>query len=360
MVAKIIKSCVKLRFVIVTTLALSFSLSSNAISFKLDSIAEWGKFPRFCVNVYRWGDKFFNTYDSTYVRGTGTKFNIKLTADSWLNHYRFILPNDRLQNDNRYIDMHSRPSTSMGLYLTYLAVSIGYDINLSSIINGVREGRQRYQLAFNCALFGAEVYKEINNVQTRITRFGSMHHLKLPFNGMHSNSWGIDAYYFFNNKRYSQAAAFNFGKIQTRSQGSFYAGLSIYSQNYNFDFSNLEEELKCNIPEEWEENHFISKTRNYGIRAGYAYNWVFARRWLMGVSVSPTIGIKHGYTNSSIRTTSFSMFNHARLSVVWNAGRWFAGIVGNANTAIISSSKSLFLGNELSFEASVGYRFNIW
>ena len=29
----------------------------------LDSIAAWGKFPRFCINTYRWGDRFFNGYD---------------------------------------------------------------------------------------------------------------------------------------------------------------------------------------------------------------------------------------------------------------------------------------------------------
>ncbi len=40
---------------------------ANALSLALDSIREWGKFPNFCVDVYRWGDRFFNTYDSAYV-----------------------------------------------------------------------------------------------------------------------------------------------------------------------------------------------------------------------------------------------------------------------------------------------------
>ena len=57
---------------------------AQGISFALDSIAEWGKFPRFCVNVYRWGDKFFNSYDSTYVQGSGKRWNIKLKGDSWM------------------------------------------------------------------------------------------------------------------------------------------------------------------------------------------------------------------------------------------------------------------------------------
>ncbi|MDE6205419.1 MAG: hypothetical protein K2F66_04800, partial [Duncaniella sp.] len=29
------------------------------------------RFPRFCLNVYNWGDRTFNSYDTTYVVGTG-------------------------------------------------------------------------------------------------------------------------------------------------------------------------------------------------------------------------------------------------------------------------------------------------
>ena len=60
-------------------------------SFALDSIAAWGKFPRFCVGVYQWGDKFFNSYDSTYVQGSGKRWNVKMKLDSWFDQYDFRL-----------------------------------------------------------------------------------------------------------------------------------------------------------------------------------------------------------------------------------------------------------------------------
>lgn len=361
MLKKVVIWFVSLRVAMCLLIALSFCQGARAVSFDLDSIAEWGKFPRFCVGVYRWGDKFFNTYDSTYVVGTGTKFNVKITADSWLNYYRFVLPNGGNSIfDNNYVDLISRPSTSVGIHLTYLAVSVGYDINLSSLFRGVKEARQRYQFGFNCALFGAEAYKEINSVGTRLRRFGNIRHLHVPFDGMHSDSWGITAYYFINNKRYSQAAAFSYSKIQRRSQGSFYVGLSVYSQNYDFDFSNLDPSLRELLPEEWENNHFITKTRNFGVRVGYGYNWVFAKNMLFGVQVSPTIGVKHGFTNSTIKKTSFSLYNNARVSVVWNKGKWFAGVTAEGNTAVVSDRQTTFLGNELSVTAAVGYRFNLW
>lgn len=361
MLQKIIDRISSLRLALCLLLVMAVAPAVEGRSFALDSIAEWGKFPRFCVGVYRWGDKFFNTYDSAYVVGTGTKFNVKVTADSWLDFYRFVIPGESGSSfDDRYVDLVSRPSTSIGVHLTYLAVSVGYDINLTSLFRGIKEARQRYQFGFNCALFGFEAYREINSTGTKLTRLGNSRHLNIPYNGMQSDSWGIDVYYFLNNKRYSQSAAFSFSKIQKKSQGSFYGGLSVFAQNYDFDFSGLPPYLLSKLPEEWENNHFISKTQNYGFKLGYAYNWVFRENWLLGVSVSPTIGVKHGYTNSDTSKTGLSLYNRAQMSVVWNKDRWFAGVIGNANTAIVRDRQTTFLGSELSVTAAVGYRFNLW
>ena len=346
------KLVIRLFLVIVSVLA--SGQRAEAISFNLDSIAEWGKFPRFCVNTYRWGDKFFNSYDSTYVVGTGTKFNVKIITDSWLDYYRFTLP------ENQYVDLVSDPSTSIGAYLTYLAVSVGYDINISNLVGGVRDARSRYQFGFNCSLLGVEAYIENNEVGTKMTRFGDMRDLDIPFNGIKVDTWGIDAYYFFNHKRYSQAAAFNFSKIQRRSQGSFYAGLSIYSQGYDFDFSGLDPHMLDMLPEEWNGYHYRVKTTNYGFRLGYGYNWALGKKWLIGVSVSPTIGFKVGFVNSDTEETSFSLYNRIKFSAVWNHGYWFIGGVGNVNSSLIADRRTTFLGNIISGTVSVGYRFNLW
>lgn len=327
---------------------------AGAVSFNLDSIAEWGKFPRFCVNTYRWGDRFFNSYDSTYVVGTGTKFNVKATTDSWLDAYQFSLP------DNQRVEMHSDPSTSVGAYITYLAVSLGYDINVSSLFGGVKDARSRYRFGFDCSLLSVEMYWENNDVGTKIKRFGPYRHINMDFNGVKVGSWGIDAYYFFNHKKYSQAAAFNFSKIQRKSQGSFYAGLSIYSQNYNFDFSSLPADMLQLLPLHWTNHTYKVKTHNYGFRLGYGYNWVVGRNWIVCGSVSPTVGLKKGFINSDVEKTSFSLFNHVKLSGVWNHGRWFVGIVGKVDMAIVNDRKTMFLGANISLSTAVGWRFNLW
>lgn len=348
------------RLLVILTLLASFAAAENAAarSYALDSIAEWGKFPRFCVNTYRWADHFFNPYDSAYVRGSGYKFNVKLNTDSWLNHLNFRIPS---QASSPYtIDLRSQPTTTMGVYLTYMALSVGYDINVSKLLGTSPHTRQRYQFGFNCSLLAAEAYWERNTADTRLTRFGSQKGLSLPFSGVNAESWGIDAYYFFNHKRYSQAAAFTYGKIQQRSQGSFYAGIAIYSQSYNIDFSSLPHDMRELLPEWWLDYHYRVRTRNYGLRLGYGYNWVFAPRWVFGTTLSPVVGVSRGIINSTEKSTDFALNLHFKMSVAWNNKHWFAGAVGMLDSSIVNDRKTLFVGSNLSFTASVGYRFNLW
>lgn len=334
--------------------ALGLTPHASAISFNLDSISEWGKFPRFVVNTYRWGDKFFNGYDTTYVQGAGYKFNTKITTDSWLDGYNFKLP------DNKHIFMRSDPSTSVGLYLTYLAVSVGYDVNVSKLFGGVDRSRQRWRFGFNCMLFGAEAYVIRNDVGTTLKRFGDINNLNLPFNGINNSTWGIDAYYFFTHKRYSEAASFNYSRLQKKSAGSFFTGFSIYSQKLDFDFSTLPPYLRDQLPQYWVDHHYKVNTHNYALRLGYGYNWVFAPNWVLGISESPIVGLRKGYVNSDIEKLSVSLYNRTKLSVVWNKGRWFFGATGKFDVAIVNNRRTIYAGGVLSGEAVFGCRFNLW
>lgn len=326
-------------------------------SLSLDSIATWGKFPRFCVNTYRWGDEFFNGYDTSYVVGTGYKFNGKITSDSWTDGYHFILPN------SKSIMMRSHASTTVGFYLTYLALSVGYDANIRQIFGGERDARKRWRFGFNCMLFAAEFYYVRNNSGTVITHFGDRkqpERIRLAFNDLDTFTWGVDAYYFFNHKRYSEAASFNFSRIQLKSQGSFYTGFSIYTQKLNFNFSKLPAEMRDQLPTSWKDFRYNVHTHNYAVRLGYGYNWVFHRGWCLGITESPIIGIRSGFVNSDISKVSFSLYNRTGLSIVWNHKRWFAGGMAKFDFAIVNDKETTYAGGTLSGEAVVGFRFNIW
>lgn len=341
-------------------LSVIFPRPAKSLSLALDSIAEWGKFPRFCVNTYRWGDKFFNSYDTAYVEGTGYKFNLKLKTETWDDRYHFSLP------ENYRMNLVSDWSTSAGFWLSYLAVSVGYDLNVSKYFGGSDRVRRRFNFKFNCALFGADLYWITNDVGTTVKQFGprdEMMTLNIPFDGINTTVFGIDTYYIINNKRYSRAAAFNFGKIQKRSQGSFFFGFSYWKQNFNFDFNKLPMSIKEDLPPSWAERGYVYYTdnHNYTARAGYGYNWVFAPHWLMGVSESPMLGIKHGYFNAhDQKKTSCSLANRIQLSLVWNNNHWFAGFIGTADNTLIYDKNHQLISGIYNLELSVGYRFNLW
>lgn len=331
----------------------------NAFSLALDSIATWGKFPNFCIKTYRWGDKFFNSYDSTYVEGTGYKFNIKAKSELWLDNYVFQLP------DNYRMTMTSEMNMSGGFYITYLALSLGYDYNIGKFIGIGETSRRKLNFRFNCALLSADLYWITNNIGTNITSYGHKGHVtscNIPFTGINVNMFGVDSYYFFNNKRYSRAAAFNYSKIQKRSQGSWFLGLSYWTQTFTFNFNGLDDKIISGLPADWADNGYIFNinSHNYAFRGGFGYNWVFARHWLLGISESPVIGIKYGSVNGEQHKVSLSLSNRAQMSVVWNNRHWFAGIIMSADNGFYFDRKQSLINGVFNTEISAGYRFNLW
>lgn len=332
---------------------------ANALCLDLDSVATWGKFPRFCVNTYRWGDKFFNSYDSTYVEGTGYKFNVKFKADTWIDNYDFMLP------DNYRMSMVSDYCTSAGIWVTYLAVSAGYDMNVNKYLGVNESARKRFNFKFSCALFSANFYWTTNNVGTSIKRMGKSGDVKkfdLPFNGINTKLFGVDAFFFFNNKKYSQAAAFNYSKIQKRSQGSFCLGFSYWTQDFNFDFTQLPLTIQQQVPDSWSNgnSHYQVYNHNYSVCGGYGYNWAFNKHWILGVSESPIVGLKHGTFNGEKPRVSFSLYNRFQLSAVWNNNRWFGGLILKAENGLFYDKSHSLYNGVFTGEASFGYRFNIW
>lgn len=331
--------------------------TSGAFSFALDSIAAMGKFPAFCIKTYRWGDKFFNGYDTLYVKGSGHKFNVKFLTNTWVDIYNFDL------QDNMRMRLQSDPSTTVGLRLTYLAVSVGYDKNINKFFGSDAGAKRQFSFGFNCSLFAFNMYWSKNEVGTKINKFGQSGHTfnpNLSFNNGITEEKGINLYYFFNHKKYSQAAAFSFSRIQTRSQGSFFAGLSYSWQSFDFNFGNLPHYILDHFPETWSNYRYSATNHDYAFKLGYGYNWVFHRRWLLAVSESPSIGLKHGFINSDERRNTFALSNQFKLSLIWNRGNWFAGMIGELNTNLIVDKDNTFSTNIGSFIATVGYRFDIW
>lgn len=100
-----------------------------------------------------------------------------------------------------------------------------------------------------------------------------------------ARTMSLNALYFFNYKHFSYAAANSQTFIQKRSAGSFVAGATLFHSKYDFvdDLNAFFIMLMNNAGciKQWQAN----------VGAGYAYNWVPAKGWLISGMAMPTLTV---------------------------------------------------------------------
>ena len=319
-----------------------------------DTTVIWPKFLKFCVDVYNWGDRTFNSYDPEYVIGTGKRWKVRLVSDNWLDTYAMRLPPGIRTN------MSSDVYANLGAYIQYMAVSVGSSYDLKKLFKRHEPSHKKYEFGFVCALFNAELYYHENRGGVNIRKFGDINDGKLIkeyFPGVSMYTLGFDAYYFFNNKKYSQGAAYNFAKYQLKSQGSFIIGLSITNQKLSFDFSQLPNSLKDKLPDS-EILDYYFHYNSYAILGGYGYNWVIAPKLLFNATLLPSIGFSHYYEDSLEGDKYLLSLNiQGKLSLTYNLGNYYFGLMGNLKGHYYKQGTMSLFSSIENFSAYIGLRF---
>lgn len=94
-----------------------------------------------------------------------------------------------------------------------------------------------------------------------------------------------DGYYIFNKRRFSYKAAYRQSVIQKRSAGSWLAGAMFYYSDFRYDdLSNAELLVYMNNVgriKQWQAN----------VGAGYGYNYVPAKGWLISAMAMPMLTV---------------------------------------------------------------------
>lgn len=319
-----------------------------------DTTVIYPKFIKFCVDVYNWADVTFNSYDPEYVEGTGKRWKFRLVSDNWVDSYSLTLPG------NLHTWMMSNLYSNIGAYLQYMAVSVGSSYDIGKLFHHKEPSHKKYEFGFNCARFNAELYYHENKGGTNLRRFGQYKDGKIfkeIFPGLSLYNLGFDAYYFFNNKRYSQGAAYNFSKFQKKNQGSFLVGFSFTNLKLTIDFDKLPENLKpfLTIPN---DTNYIFHYNSYAVIFGYGYNWVISPNLLFNITASPSIGASHCYKDSLEGEKWMMSVNIAgRTSLTYNLGNYFFSIIGKMNGHWYKSRVHSMFSSIENFSANVGLRF---
>lgn len=318
-----------------------------------DTAVIYPKFVKFCVDAYNWADNFFNHYDPEYVVSTGKRWKARIVNDNWVDSYILNLP-DHLRT-NMLSDLYA----NFGGYIQYMAISVGFTVDFNKIFGNKPIDHRKWEFGFNCARFNVEAYYHENTGGTYLRKFGNYNdgrHFKMRFPGVTLKNFGIEGVYFFNHEKYSQGAAYNFSKIQKKSQGSFLAGFTYNNLRINFDFTQLPDALKpyLTIPAQQYLFHYNS----YAVVVGYGFNCVINDRLLYNITVNPSFGVAHCFADSfQGEKYMFAMNFAGRTSLTYNLGNWFFSIIGKINGQLYHSGKYTLFSSVENFSANIGIRF---
>ena len=317
-----------------------------------DSTMGYPRFVKFCYRTYVWGDRTFNSYDSAYVVGTGKNWKLILKSDNWADSY-VGLP----LTDVRMV-MNSDLVSNVGVSLSFMAVSLGYSVNVSNLLHGGNVSNKA-EFSFTCARFAADAYSwenrnDVNVIYTNERVDDSRH--KLKQSGITRKAKGVTAYYFFNNSRYAQAAAYCFSKYQKRNAGSWLAGVSLQHFDVKFDAEQLIDEPHAFIPAQTDSLRILYN--DYCVLLGYAHNWVLGDKWLMNLTMTPYAGYRYNHLHNGDHFASAVSLNlRGRVAAVYNHKQFFLGIQGLFDHHRYKTKRSRLVNSTLDFVLLSGIRF---
>ena len=215
-------------------------------------------------------------YDTAYIVRPQTKW----TVIARLNVSGATIETEGIDNGQYYqSEMEANSKATLSLGVGYQGFLLSLALNPAKLMGKYND----YELNFNCyrRSFGFDViYHDAKNFTGWYDQEG-MERVELPDGMLHVQTLNVNAYYAFNNRRFSYPAAFSQSYIQRRSAGSFLLAASGMGQRATLD---------------WEDGQKLKMT-NIGIGAGYGYNFVPHQGWLLHISALPTFIV---YNNASM------------------------------------------------------------
>jgi hypothetical protein len=191
-----------------------------------------------------------------------------------------------------------------------------------------------------------------------------------PFDGIEVGITGANIYYIFNHGRFSYPAAFSQSTIQKISCGSWLAGVGYTRHSLDFDSDQLQNLIDSKLGKQTipvDSGLRVDEVRYYdlSISGGYAYNWVFAKNWLLGSSVQLALGYKRTYGDMEGNTRGGFTFKNmnidgvGRFGLVYNNMRWYAGASAIVHTYNYSMSRFRTNNTFGSLNVYVGCNFGL-
>lgn len=329
-----------------------FMFKHGKLSFR-DPYIHWPRGTMWAVRTIRFIDRILNAQDSAYITGTGYRFKFYATTENWFDSYSM--------NFNNIMPMMlmSDLTSSLGLYVNAIGLSLGYSVDMTNILGGRTSVCHKWRFGVDTELFSAAIHRYTNDGGTYIRGFGSFNngepiHLNLP--GMRMANYGAEFYFYINNRRYSRAAAYSFSKIQKKSAGSLIVGMQYNNLNLDMDLSSAPPVLMPYMKIEPRAYRF--HYNNYAFVIGYGHNFVMGKHFLLNITGLPGLGWNHCYEDSVEGAGELVSLNvKGGLSLVYNNKAFFCAAGSQMEGHWYRSLSYSMFDSLMLFTAHAGIRF---
>lgn len=314
---------------------------------------EWPGFLGFCVKAYNWFNDNFNTYDPEYVETSDKLWKVRLTSDNWVDLYYFH------PTDAPYMRLSGNINPNLGAYVNFLALSVGYSIDLRTLTSGDKARHKKFDLQLACSrlVFEGHYWQNSESAYIRsVEGYKDGDWIRESFSGLTFRSVHASMMYVFNYRKFSYGAAYNLANYQIKSAGSFMAGVMGTFYDATFDMTKLPPDIAQAAPLGI-ANYRLHYNSVLAI-GGYSYNWVCNKHFMFNVSFFPAVGVSWNYADSSDgNKVKLALSGRQMFSLTYTNRQFFATLNSNMTFNMYQSHRVGFLSAIENFQLSTGVRF---
>lgn len=313
----------------------------------------------------------FDRLDKHYIEPQHYTFTVMIQSTYTYDYYTLRSS----EKDGQSVSFSPDGNVKIGPYFGWKWIFGGYTFTLGH--SSYSKTKTEFDFSIYSSQIGADLFyrRTGSDYKLRDAKFGNAIDTspleKMPFDGIKAGITGFNVYYIFNHGRFSYPAAFAQSTCQKVSCGSWLAGFGYTQNTLDFDYKKLQEiadEILAPQIVKIDSSLMFKSAKYYDINisGGYAYNWVFAPKWLLCASGQLALA----YKQSSGETQKYEQDHHfsftkinpnliGRFALVYNNMRWYAGA-----SAIIRSNyyfDSQFSTNNTfgSMNIYAGYNFGL-
>lgn len=273
------------------------------------------------------------TTDTLYVARPQETWTFRAKVDGFgeVMHLRSVDPDGT--RGNYYLN--ADPKITLGIMANYRGISASLSLSPSKILSDISDMMSAINYYSNT--FGIDLtFEKVNSFRGRTNLESHTHKLSSATN---MRQFALTGYYVFNGKKFSLPAVFNSTWVQKRSAGSFLVQAAFNTGRIKIGPDLNADESVASIPERIDMN-------SLAIGAGYGYNLVAGKHWLIHATAQPSIMVWQNYKlhttdrkgNEQVNkmdTGRINFFIVGRLGAIYSWDRYFIGL-----TSVVQHSKS--------------------